>query len=182
MNDKIVKNVNDEIYPLEKIIDKNINYITFKDSISLIFHAAIKMSKLDNEWADLYGEFQIDLGCQNKIGWPSIEFVKNNKLYRMDISKIDGKMIQSKNIFMLIFQLLFIENSKRFLVYKYKIYKNTKMLWHKIESNDFRSVKILNLGDIFIILSKYIKYYLDIYNDETSIEYLFGKSILDQLE
>ena len=181
-NKIIKKNIDNEIYPLDKIICKNISQITFKDTISLIFHAIYRVAELDIHWASIYQEFKLELENQNIIGWPQLESDRNNKFHRIDLVVINEKFVETTNIFMLIFRLLSIENYKRPDVYKHKIYAYHKILWHKFESSDYGQVSSLNMYDLFTLLEKYLKYYIEIYNAKSSYEYFLAKSILNQLE
>jgi len=177
-------NISEQIIPMEKIINKNINDLTFKEIISLVFHAmqfVIKDESMNDQdvWKNIYTEFERELIEQNKKKWPYMTITKNDYAKRIDIYSIDASFISSNNIFMLLLRLLYIENYKR--PYVYKSYKYHKILGYKIKADSNDSVTKLSLNDIFDFLHSCMKYYIKIYNDGKHSEFELGKKIIGQL-
>ncbi len=177
-------NIIDYIIPLDKIIDKNIDGVTFKEVISLVFHATqiIINDETDpdhNIWNTIYTEFNKDLEDQNIKKWPHMTITKNDYGKRIDIFSTDTSFIPTNNIYMLLLRLLYIEKYKR--PYVYRSYKYHKILGYKSEYKIDYPVKNISLTELFEILAQYMKYYLKIYNDAKYIEFNLGKEIIDQL-
>lgn len=174
----------DQIIPLNKIINKNSKNITFKETISLIYHAAALMSN-NNEhpdkenWEKLYNEYKTELEKQNRIKWPHIEFIKNDYDKRMDILIVKSSFIYSKNIFMLLLRLLYIENYKR--PYIYKTYEYHKILGHKVDDYPDIIAKNMSINDLFGLLKQHLIFYKKIYNDDMHFEYQLANIILNQI-
>lgn len=168
-----------QIYPLSSLTNIDINHMTFKDIISLIFHAAKLMSKTDNEWQKYYENFLEDLAKQNKAGWPILNVNRNDYSKRIDIFT-HKTYITSDNLFMLILRLLSIENFKT--VYRYDTYKYHPILTHVIISNTPESnIKKLSIDHLLNLFKSHIAYYMKIYNDADRIEYQLGKTILNSM-
>lgn len=177
-------NIIDYIIPLDKIIDKNINNVTFKEIISLVFHATLIISNDTTEpdhdkWKQIYTQFEKELAIQNTKKWSYMTIIKNDYGKRIDIFSTDTSFIPTDNIFMLLLRLLYIEKYKR--PYVYKSYKYHKILGYKLEIEQNILVKNISLLELFEILHKYMKYYIKIYNDGKYIEFNLGKEIIDQL-
>lgn len=176
--------LNEQIIDLDKIIDKNIKNINFRETISLVFHAAVAMTKNQNdpnhsEWKALYYEFESQLIQQDKQKWPHLTIVKNDYNKRIDIIPIVESFVESNNIFMLLLKLLYIENYKR--PYVYKSYNYPKILSHKIKTTNNTQIEHLSLADLFELLEMYINYYNKIYYDDIheNFEHRLGKRILN---
>ncbi|XWV25332.1 hypothetical protein QJ856_gp0438 [Tupanvirus deep ocean] len=174
--------LNEQITPLEKIINKSINNLTFKEIISLVFHAASilsndNMDTISQGWKDIYADFEKELEKQNKIKWPHMSITKNDYNRRMDIFSTGGSFISSKNIFMLMLRLLYVENYKR--PYVYKSYNYHKILSYKPKITHDVCVKKLSISELFEHLKLCMKHYLKVYNDDKHFEYQLGKTIND---
>jgi len=174
----------ENIVPFEKIINKQVQNITFKEIISLIFHAIKKI--IDDktcrewvEWAEYYDEFTKQLSEQEKKSWPKLVIIKNDYNKRIDIFSTGSSYVSSNNIFTLIFRLLCIENYKR--GYIYKSYNYHKILGHKLNEGDDIIIQKASLETLFDLLKKHIKHYLKIYDDDDRIENLLAKKILDEI-
>lgn len=189
----ITISLNDQITNLEKILPKTVENLTFKDVMSLIFHATIFMTRASNtessdtdtdtdtsteNWIKFYDEFKNDFAKQNDEKWPKLFIIKNNYYKRIDINT-SSSFTKSKNLLMLLLRLLYVENYKR--TYVFKSYKYHKILSHKIPIKNITEIKKISLSDLFDSLKTYINYYLKIYNDNTHYEYILGKSIISQL-
>ncbi|XWV26593.1 hypothetical protein QJ857_gp0474 [Tupanvirus soda lake] len=177
--------LNEQITPLEKIINKNINNLTFKEIISLVFHAASILSNdnldtISQGWTDIYTEFEKELEKQNKSKWPQMSITKNDYNRRIDIFSTGGSFISSKNIFMLMLRLLYVENYKR--PYVYKSYNYHKVLGYKPKTIDNVCVKKLSLAELFEHFKICMKHYMRVYSDEKHFEYQLGKTINKILE
>lgn len=171
------------IYPKEKIVDKSISEIDFKDVISLVFYgtifAATEMNEI--EWKKILDEFNLQLEKQNKCGWPTMSINRNDFDKRMEIFVSNTSFVTTNNFLTLLFRLLLIENYKR--PYIFKSYNYHKILGHKnvpkkelfIGNNTL--VKNLTLHDIFNLLDDFINYYLKIFGDDTTFEYRLAKRI-----
>jgi hypothetical protein len=175
----------DQTISLEKIIDKNIDNLTFKEIISLVFYAVSTVANDITEpdhsaWKNIYEEFEKELHEQNKHKWPNMSIIKNDYSKRIDIFSTGATFITSKNFLMLLFRLLYVENYKR--PYIYKSYKYHKMLSHKMKISNNTSVKKLSMIELFKYLKTCLNYYIKIYNDDMNFEYQLCKSILCHLE
>lgn len=175
----------EQLIPLNKIINKNIKSVTFKETISLIFYAAILLSNDTthpdkNKWKELYEEYKKESDKQNNLKWPIINIIKNDYNKRIDIFSINSSFLSSKNFFMLLQRLLYIENYKR--PYIFKTYEYHKILGHKIKNNDNTPIRNISLMDLFELLKKHLKYYIQIYNNEKKIEYQLANKIMKQID
>ena len=189
---------NEQIIPLAKIINKNINNLTFKEIISLIFHAVgiVANDKSDPElatlkrgaeylndsqltWKNIYDEFQKELEMQNKYKWPVMTIIKNDYSKRMDIFSND-EFIVSQNFLTLLLRILVVENYKR--PYIYKSYNYHKILGHKLKISESHSIQKISLTDLFTYLKICLKYYIRIYNNDKYFEYQLAKAILNQMD
>lgn len=176
--------LNDQIVPLEKIVDKNINDVSFREIISLIFYAAISISKNKSnpdqiEWKEIYNNFENELVEQNKQKWPQILISKNDYNKRIDVISAYSPFIETKNIFMLLLRLLYIENYKR--PYIFKSYNYHKILGCKMRNKTDIIIKNLSVMDLFGILKQHLNRYMKIYNDENNFEYLLCGAIMKQI-
>lgn len=170
---------------LDKIIKKSIKNINFKETISLIFHAAQKLSNdssfFENQkWKNLYEEFSSELDEQNHRKWPKLIIVKNDYNKRIDIFSTGTSYIESNNFFTLLFRLLLLENYKR--TYIYKSYKYHNILGHKLSDQPDKIVQKIKLDELFDILKKQLKYYLKIYNDADHFENNLASKIMEYFE
>ena len=172
--------LDDRLLPLEKIVNKNINELTFKEIISLIFHASknIINDPSCTEWAKLYKQFEKELSEQNKMKWPEMAIIKNDYDKRIDIltTTSAATFIKTENIFMLLLRLLYVENYKR--PYIFKSYNYHKILGNKLKGARQQSVKSLSLYDLFDLLQKQLTRYIRIYNDENQFEHQIATSLL----
>lgn len=169
----------EQIVSLDKILLKKFQEITFKDIISLIFHAFQKLSNNDNEIKDIHNNFLSELNEQNKLGWPKMEITKNDYDRRMDI--IGGNSyIVTKNILTLLLRILYIENYKR--RYTFKSYNYRKILSHKIRSVVTGPIEELSIDEILNILKHHLQHYMKIYYEESNFEYQLSNTILKHLE
>ena len=129
-------NLCDQITNYDKIINKSINYLTFKDVISLIFYACDAMSKHMEDpdfkmWSEFYKRFESKIEKQNKLKWPLLSIIRNDYDKRIDIFST-REYIKTKNLLMLLLRLLHIENYKR--PYVYKTYQYHKILGQKLSN------------------------------------------------
>jgi hypothetical protein len=175
----------EQIIPLDKIINKNSKSVSLKETISLIFHATVLISNdsahPDKEkWKELYNEYKTILEKQNKIKWPQIIITRNDYQKRIDILTTSSSFVKSNNIFILLLRLLFVENYKR--TYIYKAYGYYKILGHKI--NDYPDIiaKNMSVSDLFDLLKKHLFFYKKIYNEDLHFEYQLVNTILKQID
>jgi hypothetical protein len=177
-------NIQDYIVSLDKIVNKNINNVTFKEIISLVFHAVQIVSHNETEpdyfvWKEIYVQFEEELKEQNKKKWPYMTITKNDYGKRIDIFSTDTSFISSNNIFMLLLRLLYIEKYKR--PYVYRSYKYHKILGYKMETTNDTCVIDISFKELFDFLLIFMKHYIKIYNDGKYLEFNLGKEIIDQL-
>lgn len=174
----------DNIIVLDRILEKRVKDITFKETISLIFHTVFILShdKTSNSkyWDALYKEFQIQFNKQISEKWPQMIITKNYT-HKCAYTILNEKsFIESNNLLTLLFRLLFIENHKFINVPSH--YNFYKILNHELETKDDRIVKNLSLFEIFQILQDQLKYYAKVYKNKMHIEYQLVNSILKQIE
>lgn len=174
----------DHIIVLDKILEKKVKDITFKETISLIFHTVYLMPKSggpdSDKWESIYKEFQMQFSRQISDKWPQMVIVKNYSHKCAYIILNEKKFIESKNLLTLLFRLLFIENHKLINIpCHYNFYK---ILSHEIGTNDDRIVKNLSLFEIFGLLRDQLKYYAKIYKNKTHMEYQLVNAIVEQIE
>ena len=177
----------ENIVPLDKIKQKLIKDITFKETISLIYHAAQKL--IDNQdyedgqkWKDLFNEFHSELVEQDKRSWPKLIIIKNDYSMRIDIFYTGQSYISSNNFLMQLFRLLYVENYKRTYIYKSFNYHN--ILGHKLSNQSNNSnlpIQKISLEELFILLKEQLKYYLKIYNDNDNFEHALANELLEQI-
>lgn len=177
-------NIVNYIIPLDNIVNKNINNVTFNEIISLIFHAILITSTDKTEsdniiWNEIYTQFEKELIEQNNKKWPYMTIIKNDYGKRVDIFSTDTSFIGSNNILMLLMRLLYIEKYKR--SYVYKSYKYHKILGYKMETVRDIPIRNVSLIELFKFLHMYMEYYIKIYNDNEYIEFELGKKIINQL-
>lgn len=175
---------NDQIISIGEILNKTIHDTTFKEIISLCFHSVIIISnKSDNpcyvQWKNLFDEFENQFKKQNNVGWPQITVINNDYYKRIDISVINKQFIESTNIFMLLFRLLYIENFK--ISHILKSNKYYEILDHKLNNGNNEKVKKISLDIIFELLKIYLIYYKKIYNNHGYFEYQLCNIILNNL-
>lgn len=156
--------LHEQILPLTVILNKNINNITLRETISLIFHAIILIynDEICEQWKELYDGFEKELHQQNDKTWPYISITTNNTV---DIF-LSESFIKSNNILMLLLRLLYIENKKKYI--------------NMVSENNINiSIKKLSLNYLFDILKNQIKYYIKTYPDNKYVEYHLGNAILN---
>ena len=178
--------INEQLYPLNKIIDRHTNDITFKDTISLIFHAVCFIKNDTSEkdhalWKKLYLEFEEQLSQQNLSRWEDIKISLDYNYGYVHVIPDSDVSISTKNILTLLFKLIYIENLKRSLLYKNKIFIKHKILWYNLNTNNYTYIKNISLTELFDLLKRYVEYYIGVYSNKSSIEHRLGKSILRQL-
>ena len=172
----------EQIIPLVKIIDKNINNITFRELISLIFHALsieANNESNDNLWHKLHKEFLQELDTQNKEQWPVMSLIRNDFSKRMDLFTNDV-FIKSENFFTYLFRLLVVERYKR--PYIYKSYNYHKVLGHKLKTSDSVAVEKLSITELFTYLKIFMDHYISVYNKDIYFEHQLGRKIFNQLD
>lgn len=190
LNQVPISNPNLILPSLDKIVEKDVSRLTFKDVLCLIFHAAgIIDNQPDhqdyNSWSLIYHQFLEELIVQRIQQWPNIKVLRNNQLKRIEIVSMSKSFIISTNIYMLLYRLLYIESYKKpYNLKSRKFHKVLNCRYGSIveddNSKDKNNIEDLSLSDLFSILNDFIKYYLRIYHDET-FEYVLGKTILDQI-
>lgn len=173
----------DNIIVLDRILEKQIKDITFKETISLIFHTVFTLSNTKTSdskyWNALYKEFQIQFNKQISEKWPQMVIIKNHT-HKCAYTTFNGKsFIESKNLLTLLFRLLFIENHKFINVPSH--YNFYKILTHELGTKDERIIKNLSLFEIFQILKDQLKYYAKVYRNKMHIEYELVNIILKQI-
>jgi len=182
--DMAIVNLDDHIVSLDKILNKKIKNITFKEAISLFFHTAtVMINNSDPEyeqWKELYIEFEGQVVQQNKLIWPQLTITKNDYGKRIDIIAMDKSFVPSKNIFTLLLRLLYIENYKR--AYVFKSYEYHKILSHKLKNESETLAKSVSLDEIFSLLKKHVIRFLKIYTNDKYYEHLLGKKIFNYFE
>lgn len=173
----------DQLIPIEVIIDKNINSITFKETISLVFHSAYHVAENifeeDNtKWKDFCVEFEKQLKRQNEKSWPYLRILKNDKNRRIDIILTGTPLISTTNFFVLLLRLLYIENYKKMFTSMYY----HQILDYKQRTSNNMTIKHISLADIYKHLKKNLEYYIQVYNDEKYYENQLARSLLKQLD
>lgn len=187
----------DQINSYHTISQKKICDITFKDTLSLIFHVTTVLANnsinstnsispglndthAENEisWMSFYQNFLEDLEHQNKQNWPTIFFFKKSYFKRIEAHS-DKAFIKSKHFLMLLLRLLYVENLKE--QYNTDTVNYQNILQHNLNLDDDMYVYQLSLQRLFEILQLYINHFMKIYNDKMIFEYQLGKSILTQL-
>lgn len=173
----------DQIIQFDKIINKSINELTFKESVSLIFHAIKNLSTDQTrddymDWYNIYQDFLVLFDEQNKVGWPQLIISRNDYDRRMDISSFSTPFLKSDNLLIMLIRLIYVENYKR--SYVYKTYQYHKVLGYK---NNTAKIEIKNasLSDLFVCLQNGLQHYMKIYNDKNQFEYQLVKNILGQI-
>lgn len=185
-----ITDLSQNLVPLDRLLDKMTNTVSFKESVCLIFHAieAVSRDTVDPDstaWASIYQQFTSELTGQRTLQWPQLEITRNDYSRRIDILTITKSFAPSTNICMLLFRLLYIESYKR--PYVLKSYNYTRILGHRFKSKaksptDAVTVSSLSLLQLFELLAEFIKYYMRIYSDTSTIEYQLGKVILEQIK
>lgn len=169
--------INDKILNLEEIKDKHIKNITFKESVSLLFHAVHNFYNYGNQdfefWKYTYQQFLEELEHQNNVKWPNILIIKNqsNKCYEIVTNK---PFIKSGNLLTLLMRLLYVEDCKareNFIDY-------FKILDYNISTIDVNiSVDKILFTELLSCLKNYIRLYIKSYNDNKHFEYQLGRYI-----
>lgn len=174
----------EQIIQFDKIIGKSINELTFKESISLIFHAIKNLSDDQTrddhmEWRNIYQEFLALFEEQNKTGWPQLIISRNDYDKRMDISSLSTPFLKANNLLIMLIRLIYVENYKR--SYVYKTYRYHKVLGYKNNSLSKMEIKNASLSDLLLCLRDGLEHYLKIYYDKNQFEYQLVKNILSQI-
>lgn len=182
-NMNIIK-LEDEIVRLDKILKKPMASITFKEIISLVFHAIelLMNDKTDPDhiyWWKIYEEFMDELNQQNKKIWPELVISKSDHYRRINIMLIITPFIRSKNILMLLLRLLYVEKYKR--PYINKVHEYYKILNHRLDKNIIVATK-LSLAELFEYLQLHLERYQKIYSDERLFEYQIAEAILRHIK
>jgi hypothetical protein len=175
---------NTHIIMLDQILSKMVKNITFKESISLVFHTIYNIStgnyEESDKWSFLYKEFQIEMSNQIKSKWPQMIII-NNHAHLCAHVIINGKpFIESDNLLILLFRLLFIENHKIGNVPSY--YNFHDVLNYKIGGNDNNVIRNLSLFKIFDLLKQQLTYYLRVYKNKSYIEHQLALAIIKQID
>jgi len=172
------------LIPLDKLLDKNISNITLEETISLIIHTIQIMATKDNPdkfvWKKINDEFITYIAKQNAKMWPAMTVIKNYYDKCLDILLISESFINSKNILVLLFRLLFIEKYKQSNNFAYFCL----VLDYRLDNDNFSDNKLisdLSLDAIFDLLSKHLNYYFKVYNNKLHLEYQLAKSISCQI-
>lgn len=185
--DKII--LSEQLTDYGLIKSKKINQLTFKDVISLNFHAFELLSGTTKNpnfnYEEYYNDFLDEIELQNKKGWPQLLIKKNDYHKRVDACCLEP-YINSKNYLMMLLRMMSIENYKR--MYVKKSYDYPKVLGHKLfEENSINDpngdcILQMALSELFVLTEHCIKYYLKIYHDHSTIEHKIGLSLLKYLE
>lgn len=171
---------------LQKIILKDLNKLTFKDTISLFFYAvetiiSDKNSESYEQWNSIYSVFQEEYEKQNLAGWPQINIIRNDYKRCIDVLfENSSHFIHSTNLFTLLYRLLYVENYKR--QYIFKSYNYHKVLNFIVDPDAIGCVKTMNLQLILEMLLSGFENYMVIYNNEKNFEYQLAKYIVSQLK
>jgi len=197
-------NFEDQIINYDLIKDKMVSELTFKDIISLVFHAfknlsneSINLAAITNHivstaqeevstksigFEDYYYDFLVDYQLQNQMGWPKLLINKNDHRRRLDACCLEP-YVSSQNFLMLLLRMLSIENYKR--TYIQKSYDYYKILGHKLDQNGATNklpVTKLSFSQLFILVESCIRYYIGIYHDSLNIEHQIGLTLLRYME
>lgn len=167
----------EEICSLSDIYKKNIKQLSFKDVISLVFHACQKMIGANEMWQNYYHEFTEELALQNKYKCPDLTTISNNYNKRIEVFCNKG-FITSNNLLTLLLRLIYIENRKKSIYYTNNYFK---VLDYTLYMNKYENIEKLSIHDVFSILKPYMEYYIRIYSDEFMFEYQLALSIINQL-
>ena len=167
-----------EIFPLLQLYNKTLKEMTFKDIISLIFHAFQKLSMTNDEWNKYYKEFQLELFLQNEKKCPHLITTTNDFNKRVEMY-CDKGFIPSNNFLIMLLRLLYIENRKKNIIGTSGYHK---ILDHNITpAIHVDSIKKISIEQLFDLLKPYLSYYMKIYNDELMFEYQMANAIMAQL-
>jgi len=179
-------NLEEQITSYLLIQDKMVSDLTFKDVISLVFHAFERLSKDINpnpiSFGTYYQDFLLELHQQNQMGWPKLLINRNDHRRRLDVCCLEP-YVASQNFLMILFRMLYIENYKR--TYVQKSYDYYKILGHKLEQNGAThtlSIIDLNIPQLFILAEACLRHYINVYRDPLNIEHQLGLSLLKYLE
>ena len=177
--------LSEQIITLDKLINKSMDNLTFKEIVSLVFHAIIAivndpLMPGHSEWKEIYQQFEKNLREQNQVGWPNMKIIKNDMDRRIDVYSLRPPFIISDNILTLLLQILYMEKYKR--SYVFKTYHYHKILGHTIK---YRKKNIIveqcSLENIFDCLKAALEYYVKIYKNDIRIEYQLSYAILKQI-
>lgn len=178
---------------LSRILQKKPSQLTFREVISLIFHlsqkirsastATIRRNHKDSNiipdnadlWLQLYSRFTEDMTVQERIRWPILTFMVNTYEKRIDVKNVNGSLIETENLLMLLAQILFIENGKRMLRQQYAAFP--KVLGHKIQVVGTETVANISTHEIFLLLEKHLQHYIG-HTSRDSLEHRIATSIL----
>ena len=132
-------NICNQTIALSKILSKTTNNLTFKETISLVFHCVSTLSADDKcqshtVWKLLYDNFLDEINNQNNLEWPKITIVKNDQHKRLDVLTVSKMYIKSDNFLTHLFRLLVMENYKR--TYNFKSYNYINVLNYVIPNTE----------------------------------------------
>lgn len=168
--------IDDTFADIDKINNKDINTLTFEDTIILAFYFSKEMSDT------YYTEFKNELNKQNDDGWPKLLFTRNDKKQRLDIL-FTASFIPTDNLLLLLLQLLYIEKSKRFndINKIYVSFTRYEILDHCFDSSSEDDYNQLSLDNLLEMLESYIVFYMEMYNDSMLYEHKLAERILHNL-
>jgi hypothetical protein len=174
--------LSNQIINFDKLKSKDVNKLTFKDAISLVYHMVHSIGEKSDledheKWKTYYNQFLSDLAAQNRRTWPKIIINRNDYSARMDCNVVD-EFISSDNILTLLLRILYLENYKR--PHIFKAYNYHPITGHVIAIT--KSLDQLTVFDVFDLVFKHMEYYINIYNQSTCIEYKLAKSIISQIK
>jgi len=164
-------------------IHKNVNSITLKETISLVFHALTTMAQQDPEWESYYVDFQNEFNKQNKYGWPKLIFTRNYSKKRLDCLGT-RTFISTNNILLMLLQLLYIETCKKYndMHSVYLTFDRYEVLDHTINFSGENNIDMLTLDNLFEILEIYISAYIGLYDNRMLYENQLSRDIISQLK
>lgn len=171
------------------LFPKNLPDINFREILSLFFHAIENISLSDYPcsseqkkiFTQFYTDFKNNILDQNKMGWPKLNYIKNDYKRLFEIFT-PSLYYPSKNILVLLLRLLHIETFKDDEIRTIKtetIYH--QVLSHKVNIGDKYNCKEISLVRLFEILKEYMNYYVAVYNHTMCYENRLGLAILSQM-
>lgn len=179
--------IDNKILPLDRILTKCAAQITFRDMISLIFHASRIMSAKSNdpnntEWNNLHKKFEHEINCQDCEHWPILQLRFSEFEKCIEIQNLNGKFLETDNFLTLLAYILYIEGYKRSM---YQTHGYVKILTAKVSSRLSKSqsdisVSKMSISFLLWMLKLFIDLYLEIYARHSSIEFKIGQAIQKQ--
>jgi len=162
---------------MNQISQKDIDDITFEDTIKLFLYMAFQLALTNEGWNNYYVDFLNCLGKQNDKGWPNLTFTRNYLNKRLD-SLSTNSFVKTDNILLLLLQLLYIEKSKQNNNNIYTSFEKTNILDHLIDSSESSSEDSLSMDDICDFLNDHLQYYTHVYHNKMLYEYQISSTIL----